>query len=359
MYINRSTVALVAFTLASAAPCFAGDEEAGPGKPATSQDAEAVQEVVVTGSRLTSKFASPTPVTSISADRLAQVAPNDIATALAQAPALSDSILGSQAGSVSGAAGTNGQSLLNLRGLGVNRTLVLLDGQRLGTTNVQDSVDINIIPQSLLKRVDVVTGGASASYGSDAVAGVVNFILDTTYQGFKADVSAGTTTYGDASNGNIVAAFGKSFADNFRLIAGLNLFKQGGVGLPPTGRSANDNAFVGYPNPVAGGVPAFIVVPNARSSIGTYGGLITKVTGCTTAACTGLVNQQFGPGGVLQPFQQGANPGGSYASGGDGAYAVFGVSPAQDRENALLHTERCHLVCLMMESNPCGAMYAG
>ena len=291
MYGTRAGVAgasaamLLAVTVALAAPCFAdapgADAEAGPVKPVDSPEAEPLQEVVVTGSRLTARFSSPTPVTSISADQLAQVAPNDIATALAQAPALSDSILGSQAGSVSGAAGTNGQSLLNLRGLGVNRTLVLLDGQRLGTTNVQDSVDINIIPQSLLKRVDIVTGGASASYGSDAVAGVVNFILDTTYQGFKADVSAGTTTYGDATNGNVVLAFGKSFADNFRVIAGLNLFKQGGVGLPPTGRSANDNAFVGYPNPVAGAVPAFIVVPDGRSSVGTYGGLITKVTGWT------------------------------------------------------------------------------
>lgn len=340
---NQSIVALAALTLALAAPCFAeasgADAEAGPSAPATSQEIEALQEVVVTGTRLPAGFRAPTPVTMFSADQLARVSPNDIATALAQAPALSDSILGSQAGSVSGAAGTNGQSLLNLRGLGVNRTLVLLDGQRLGTTNVQDSVDINMIPQSLLKRVDMVTGGASASYGSDAVAGVVNFVLDTTYQGFKADVSAGTTTYGDATNGNIVVAFGKAFGDNLRLIAGASLFKEGGVGLPPTGRNANDNAYVGYPNPVPGALPTFLVEPNARSSNGTYGGLITGVKGCTSASCKGLVNQQFGSGGVLEPFQQGANPGASYASGGQGAYVVFGISPAEDRENAFLHTE--------------------
>jgi iron complex outermembrane receptor protein len=340
---NQSAVALLALTLAVAAPCFAAasgaDAQAGPSSPATPQQPDALQEIVVTGTRLAAGFRSPTPVTAYSADQLAQVSPNDIATALAQTPALSDSILSSQAGSVSGAAGTNGQSLLNLRGLGVNRTLVLLNGERLGTTNVQDSVDINIIPQALLKRVDVVTGGASASYGSDAVAGVVNFVLDTTFQGFKADVSAGTTTYGDAANGNITVAFGKAFGDNVRLIGGASFYQVGGIGLPPTGRNWNDNADVGYPNPVPGALPTLVIEPNVRSSDGTYGGLITGVKGCTTPSCNALVNQQFGPGGALQPFQQGANPGASYASGGQGAYAVFGISPAMDRENAYLRTE--------------------
>ena len=322
------------------APCMASTADSQSRSAGAAGPGETLQEVVVTGSRLAAGFAAvPTPVTAISVDQLLQVSPNDVATALAQAPALGDTILGSNAGSASGAAGTNGQSLLNLRGLGVNRTLVLLNGQRLGTTNVQDSVDINMIPQSLLKRVDIVTGGASASYGSDAVAGVVNFVLDTNFQGFKADVSAGTTTYHDASNGNLALAFGKSLGGNGRLIAGLNLYKQGGVGLPPSGRGWNDSPYAGYPNPVSGAQPTFLVVPNARSSNGTYGGLITGVQGCSAAACTALVNQQFAPGGVLQPFQQGTSAGSSYASGGQGADMVFGISPAQDREGAFLHTE--------------------
>src|SRR5579864_5284604 len=225
-----TAVALVSAATAAHAQTTSDATDTGPPEAARAHHPalDILEEIVVTGTRLAAGVSVPTPVTTVSAEQLAQVSPNDIATGLAQAPALSDTILGSQAGSVSGAAGTNGQSLLNLRGLGVNRTLVLLDGQRLGTTNVQDSVDINMIPQSLLKRVDIVTGGASASYGSDAVAGVVNFVLDTTYQGFKADVSAGTTTYGDATNGQVVVAFGKAFGDNVRLIAGANLFKEGG-----------------------------------------------------------------------------------------------------------------------------------
>jgi iron complex outermembrane recepter protein len=162
-----------------------------------SSESQGLEEVTVTGSRLTAGFATPTPVTVLSSDQLALVAPNNIAAALAQVPSLSNSQLTTNAGTASaaiaGSQGTNGQSLLNLRGLGVNRTLVLMDGQRLGPTNVSDSVDVNLIPQNLVKRVDVVTGGASATYGSDAVAGAVNFVLDTRYQGLKAELSGGIT----------------------------------------------------------------------------------------------------------------------------------------------------------------------
>jgi iron complex outermembrane recepter protein len=340
-----SRLAGAILTLASASTCLAeglaAPAQQGPSQdpPPPAQQVQLLKEVTVTGTRLTAGFRTPTPVMSVSGAQLSMASPNDIAAALAQVPALSDTILTSQAGTASGAAGINGQDLLNLRGLGVNRTLVLIDGQRLGTTNVADSVDINMIPQTLVRRVDIVTGGASATYGSDAVAGVVNFILDTTYQGFKADVNAGITTYGDAPNGSATFTFGHAFGDRFRLVASASLFKQGGVGLPPTGRNWNDNAYVAYPNPVAGALPTTILVPDARSSAGTYGGLITGVQGCTSAACKALVDQQFGPGGALEPYQQGADAGSSYASGGQGAYAVFGISPAEDRENAFLHTE--------------------
>ncbi len=343
MTSNRSRVALALLTLAAVLPCVAdaagGDSQTGPSATAPSAQAlTTLQEVTVTGSRLSAGFRTPTPVMSVSGDQLALAAPGHIATALAQVPALSDTILTSNAGTASGAAGINGQSLLNLRGLGVNRTLVLLDGQRLGTTNVADSVDINMIPQTLIKRVDIVTGGASATYGSDAVAGVVNFILNTRYQGIKADVSAGTTTYGDATNGNAMFTFGKAFG-HFRLVGSASLFKEGGIGLPPTGRNWNDNAYIAYPNPIKGALPTTILVSNVRSSRGTYGGLITGVQGCTSASCEALVHQQFGPGGALEPFQQGADAGTAFASGGQGAYAVFGVSPAEDRENAFLHAD--------------------
>jgi len=79
--------------------------------------------------------------------------------------------------------GLAGINALNLRNLGAVRSLVLLDGRRITPSAITGIVDINTIPQQLVKRVDVVTGGASAQYGSDAVAGVTNFVLDKTYTG--------------------------------------------------------------------------------------------------------------------------------------------------------------------------------
>src|SRR5690606_27324077 len=93
--------------------------------------------------------------------------------------------------------GTAGTSSVNLRNLGTNRTLVLIDGQRSVGSTVTGLVDVNGIPQQLIERVEVVTGGASAAYGSDAVSGVVNFILDKKFTGFKSEASGGMTTYGD------------------------------------------------------------------------------------------------------------------------------------------------------------------
>lgn len=349
----------VAATLASTAVAANADPQAsasqaaaaettGPAVPAAASAAgpatvggaqgDILKEVVVTGSRLSQSFAAPTPITSLSAGQLALKSPNDIAAALAQTPSLSSSELSGEGGTASGSQGTNGQSLLDLRGLGINRTLVLLDGQRLGTTNVQDSVDINIIPQNLVKRVDVVTGGASATYGSDAVAGVVNFVLDTNFRGFKADVNTGTTTYGDGTTGSASVAYGTAFGDHVRLITSASYFNQGGVGLAPTGRNWDDNSWGGYANSSGSG-PATLVVPDVRSSIGSYGGLITKVQGCSSASCEALVGQQFGTGGALEPFQQGADAGTNFASGGDGARVTNGISPAEQRESAFAHLE--------------------
>src|SRR6201999_1495927 len=108
--------------------------------------------------------------------------------------------------------GLQGISSLNLRGLGVLRTLTLLDGQRVVGANPNGAVDVSQMPQLLISRVDVVTGGASASWGSDAVAGVVNFVTDKKFEGFKANFQMGQTTYGDDQNATFQAAAGTSFA---------------------------------------------------------------------------------------------------------------------------------------------------
>src|SRR5207253_9158948 len=99
----------------------------------------------------------------------------------------------------------------NLRGLGTQRNLIMIDGERVIPTSSQGVVDISQFPSLLLQRVDVVTGGASASWGSDAVSGVVNFIFDKKFEGFKANINGGITTYADNPQAQVQFAAGTSF----------------------------------------------------------------------------------------------------------------------------------------------------
>ena len=154
-----------------------------------------LETVVVTGSRVITEIAnSPTPVTAVTADQLQDTTPSDISDALNKLPVFQNSTTQRNAGS---AAGNGGGDFLNLRNFGPQRTLVLLDGMRLPASNQAGSVDISVLPQELISRVDVVTAGASAVYGSDAVTGVVNFILNKNYSGIKFDVNSGISMYAD------------------------------------------------------------------------------------------------------------------------------------------------------------------
>src|SRR5690606_10395183 len=162
------------------------------------QDAGPVEEVTVTGSRIaTSGVNTPTPVTAVTADDLQAMAPGTVIDALKQLPQFYNTITTQQA--VGGSVAAGGSNV-NLRGAGAQRTLVLMDGRRLGPANKFGTVDIGIIPEALVRSVEAVTGGASAAYGADAVTGVVNFRLDTGFEGVKYSAQIGTTTYGDGDN---------------------------------------------------------------------------------------------------------------------------------------------------------------
>jgi outer membrane receptor protein involved in Fe transport len=192
--------------LMCAAPAFA-QAPAGPPAPA------APQEIVVTGSRIVSSgFSAPTPTQVLGAADIAKQAQPNIFTTIAQLPSLQGST-GATTGTNSTSSGTQGLSSFSLRGLGTIRTLTLLDGQRVVGANVTGVPDISQFPQLLIQRVDVVTGGASASYGSDAVGGVVNFVTNKHFEGFKANAQSGVTTYGDDGQYLFQAAAGKSFLD--------------------------------------------------------------------------------------------------------------------------------------------------
>ncbi len=188
-------------------------------------------DIVVTGTRITSSgYNAPTPTTVIGEDQILKNAQPNIFNAVAQLPSLQGST-GASTGTFSTSSGTQGLSSFSLRGLGPIRTLTLLDGQRVVGANVTGVPDISMFPQMLVKRVDVVTGGASASYGSDAVGGVVNFITDTRFKGFKANVQGGITNYGDDQQALVQAAFGTAlFDDKLHLIVSGEYDHEDGVG---------------------------------------------------------------------------------------------------------------------------------
>ena len=283
--------------------------------PAAAQAQEApksaeVDEVVVSGSRIKRDgFLSPTPVTVLTAENLQDRAPSNMADALNRLPQFLNSISNNQSSTFSAAGNPQG-NFLNLRGLGVNRSLILLDGVRVPPTNASGGVDINMLPQTLVKRVEVVTGGASAAYGSDAVVGVVNFILDTEFTGIKGSLQGATSYKGDHDAVKASVALGRPFAggrghvlfsaEHFD-VAGLRQAdrRNGDANILTVGTGAAANPYR--------------VVSDARYPNMVFGGLI---------ASGPLANNRFLPDGSLTRFVQGASTGAGSAIvvGGDGGF---------------------------------------
>ena len=173
---------------------------------------EGVEQVTVSSTRLQNTgFEAPTPTTVMSAADLQTQAQPNVFDTLTQLPAVQGSTgAAAQAGTTSN--GLLGLSAIGLRGLSPLRTLVLLDNQRYVAANENGTVDVSGMPQMLVQRVDIVTGGASAAWGSDAVAGVVNFVTDKRFEGFKLNMESGLSTYGDMGNVTFQSAAGTSFA---------------------------------------------------------------------------------------------------------------------------------------------------
>ena len=170
--------------------------------------------IVVTGSRIARNpnTEGPIPVTTIDAETLTRGSDIALGDALNDLPALRSTFGTSNSGRF---IGTAGLSVLDLRGLGTNRTLVLVNGRRHVTSTPGDyDVDVATIPQDLLERVEIVTGGSSAVYGSDAIAGVVNFVLRKDFEGFRVKGQGGISDEGDRGGYSISATAGKNFFDN-------------------------------------------------------------------------------------------------------------------------------------------------
>jgi iron complex outermembrane receptor protein len=325
---------LTSFTVGIAALGSAAAQETSSISDSTEAATGAQQEVTITGTRLRdSGMNAPTPVTVVSAAQLDEIAPGNIAQAIKQLPQFHGNIDATQNSGI----GTDaGQSIVNMRGLGANRTLILLDGRRMVPSTYNGTVDINVLPQSLLQRTDVVTGGASAAYGTDAVAGVVNFILDTNFTGLKGSVQGGITGHGDGANKQGELTFGTAIGERAHFIAAVDYYDNDAIESvrPWMGSwgAVND------PTAADPRHNTYIVLPNVGSSIYTPGGLIV-------APGTPLNNLHFLPDGSAVPFRlglgtqdgvQGMSGGDAYDFRRDGSLNG-GLQSAVTRWNAFSH----------------------
>jgi outer membrane receptor protein involved in Fe transport len=240
-----------------------------------------VEEIVVTGSRITTTgFTAPTPVTVIDAAEIRRQAVSNIADVLNSVPSFRAQSTPATTAIFINNAGAN---LADLRGLGAQRTLVLVDGRRFvaGTTAgggfaPSGAVDLNMIPTVLVQRTEVVTGGASANYGSDAVAGVVNILLDTKFSGLRGSIQQGISERGDNSEFYATLAGGTDFlGGRGHIVVGGEYVNNKGTGDCYT-RTWCANGFgpVSNPTPQLNGLARQVLLSNYRS-VATRGGVIT------------------------------------------------------------------------------------
>ncbi len=322
MGVSGAALSVSTVAYAQSSPAATPDQTApvADTAPAPAADAAANtpdKEIVVTGTRLGSKANAPTPVQVLDKSALAATASPNVFDAVKLLPALSGS-RGSTVGNSSTSSGDNGLSTLATRGLASIRTLTLVNGQRVTPANINGVVDVSLLPQLLIERVDVVTGGASASYGSDAVGGVVNFILNDKFTGFSANVQGGITNYNDDRNILAQAAWGTTAANGrLHFVVSGEYYNNDGVPARNPGMNGGPNGRSGYPlaqvvtrtiAQTPAGQPENLLYLNTQVNNYSGYGLITAGP---------LAGTAFGPNGTPFPFQFGTNCIGSFCNGGD------------------------------------------
>jgi iron complex outermembrane receptor protein len=280
-------------------------DQASASSSAADEDAEAI---VVTGSRIDRAFDAPTPTLQVTSADLSIAARTNVAAALNDLP----QFRGTSSPQTTSTNTSAGQAPVDLRGLGISRTLVLVNGRRLSSDN-----DLNAIPTVLIKSVDIVTGGASAAWGSGAVAGVVNITLDGKFTGVKLGAQAGISSYNDSAEHRFEAAFGTPFADGrgHFVIGGEYLNNEGvipRVSRPNAGRWAT----------IGNGGGTFILAPDVGFSNAAYGGIILSGV---------LSGKGFNPDGSLRPINYGVV---------SGTNMIGGEGPSNDDLSPLVTPQR-------------------
>ena len=307
--MNRNYLKLGASTLAIIV---------GAGTAAYAQTSAApIEQVIVTGSRVIANGNDmPTPVTVVSPAELTSTAPASVMDALQELPVFAGGR--SPQTNVGNSSQNQASHQFNIRNVGITRTLVLYDGRRIASTSPTGEVDADIIPQMLLQRVDVVTGGVSAVYGSDAVAGVVNFITDNKFNGIKGNVQGGVSEYGDSVEERAGVAAGMSVLDGKGHVEGsVEFYNNDGV----TGKQKFSRDWETLTKSAQGGgtlANPNVLVSYTRLASSSYSGYITTGNPATNP----FRDMEFaGANNALVPFVHGTPSGTSLVEvGGDGIY---------------------------------------
>jgi outer membrane receptor protein involved in Fe transport len=328
VFLARRVRASALATAGAAALCLMTQFAAAQEQAEVAQADNGVEAVSVTGTRIVRDgYSAPTPVTVVGAEQIAAQAPANLADFVNSSL---PSVIGSETSNNSSGSLSNGLAginALNLRSLGVNRTLILLDGHRTPASAATGDTDINTIPQQLVKRVDVVTGGASADYGSDAVGGVVNFILDKEFSGFKSSFEYGETDAGLQPSYKVNGTYGMEFGGG----RGHALISGEWVQTAPTPKDYNPawnkSGFFRVQNPAytaTNGQPFYLIQSGIGASQVTPGGLVInsttvpapgKAAGVTSTAFAGTY---FGLNATIKNLAYGTTTG-PWMIGGDTA----------------------------------------
>jgi outer membrane receptor protein involved in Fe transport len=235
------------------------------------QQADELQGVTVTGSRIVRQdYTANSPIVTVGRDNLEQTGAVTVDALLNELPQFSPAI-----GSGSNNPSNQGQANVALRGLGTNRTLVLIDGRRVTPSNSTGVVDLNVIPNALIENIEIITGGASAVYGSDAIAGVVNFRLRNNFRGVELDLQYGQTERNDGESYSIGVTAGSDFAEGK------------GNAVMSVSFSARDAVFAGERNfsAIAFGITQNNLTPSGSGTVpeGAYNPALTNLPTCASA----------------------------------------------------------------------------
>ena len=321
-----TTATLVFFAPPAYAQSAAPAADADRATVQTTPDATPGSDIIVTGTRVgVTGFTAPTPTKVLSAELLNQRGLANIGDFLNEVPSFRATQT-PQTNPQNALGG--GQNYADLRALGSTRTLTLVDGRRFVPSAATGQVDLNLIPTLMISRVDVVTGGASAAYGSDAVSGVVNIVTDRKLQGIKADISYGISQEGDAAERRISLAFGSEFAGGRgHVVLGGEYVDSSGVDSYSDrdwGRLQGE--LVSYIGARPAGTPSRFYATGVQALVYAYGGVILGSNADTNPAngADVLRGIQFGPSGAVQPFPYGTVVGTSsinFTGGNPGLYA--------------------------------------